>query len=183
MKKMLETIAKKVGAAVINVNGYEENGKEIMLDVDLADWSSNKVVLRKAKNQYGEYYRFVSCEEYKKEVDLAEVTYVVQPEEKAEEPAIEQPESMVVEKAEIQAEKKAAAKLRTKTERLCGARRKEIIRYAEENIVSLVDGTATLKEIEGPAKEDTAIRFVLILNDGSRVKEDIAVETIRESIA
>lgn len=159
MKKMLETIEKKVGAAVINVNGYEEGEKEIMLDVDLADWSSNKVVLRKARNQYGEYYRFVSCTPYIKEVKKEEV------------------------KAEVQAEKKASAKLRTKTERLCGARRKEIIRFAEENIGSLVDGTATLKEIEGPSKEDTAIRFVLILTDGSRVKEDIDVETIRASIA
>lgn len=80
--------------------------------------------------------------------------------------------------------KKTSGKLKTKTEQLCGARRKDIISFAEHNIVSLIDGSATLKEIEGPAKEDTAIRFVLILKaDGSRFKEDIDIAVIRESMA
>lgn len=80
-------------------------------------------------------------------------------------------------------EKKQTA-LRTKTERLCGARRRDIIGFAAHRIESLADGSATLKEIEGPANGDTAIRFVLILNaDGSRFKEDIAISEIRESMA
>ena len=81
-------------------------------------------------------------------------------------------------------EKKRSAVLRTKTERLCRARRKDIIDFAERKIASLADGSATFKEIEGPAKEDTTIRFVLILKaDGSRFKEDITVAEIRDSIA
>ena len=82
----------------------------------------------------------------------------------------------------VNAERKPAA-LRTKTERLCGARRRDIIGFAARRIESLADGSATLKEIEGPANEDTAIRFVLILNaDGSRFKEDIAIAEIRENM-
>lgn len=89
----------------------------------------------------------------------------------------------------IREEKKAPSEkktvvLRTKTERLCGARRRDIIAFASQRIKSLADGSATLKEIEGPANEDTAIRFVLLLNtDGSRFKEDIAITEIRDSMA
>ena len=87
------------------------------------------------------------------------------------------------EERKTQEEKKPAA-LRTKTERLCGARRRDIIGFATQRIESLADGTATLKEIEGPANNDTSIRFVLILNaDGSRFKEDIVISEIRESVA
>lgn len=87
------------------------------------------------------------------------------------------------EEKKMQEEKKPTA-LRTKTERLCGARRRDIIGFATQRIGSLADGTATLKEIEGPANGDTSIRFVLILNaDGSRFKEDIAITEIRESMA
>lgn len=78
------------------------------------------------------------------------------------------------------AEKKPGT-FRTKTERLCGARRRDILGFAAQRIASLADGTAALKEIEGPADNDTAIRFVLLLNaDGSRFKEDIPVSEIRE---
>ncbi len=86
------------------------------------------------------------------------------------------------EEKKASSEKKKAA-LRTKTERLCGATRRDIIRFAAQRIKSLADGSATLKEIEGPANNDTAIRFVLLLNaDGSRFKEDIAISEIRESM-
>ena len=161
-KKMVETIEKKVGVAVECVNGYEQNGKEILVDVDLADGSSNHVVLKEAQNQYGVYYRFVSITPYEKEIEVEE-------EIKAEE------------KVEIKAERQASAKLKTKTERLCGARRKDIIEYASRTIASLASGSATFKEIEGPANDDTTIRFVLISNiDGARFKEDIAISEIRE---
>lgn len=82
------------------------------------------------------------------------------------------------------AEKKVSAKLRTKTERLCGARRKDIISFAEKSIDKVVDGSARIKEIEGAALEDTVIRFVLLMNgNDSRFKEDIAISVIREAIA
>lgn len=90
----------------------------------------------------------------------------------------------VVSTSEYIREEKKTVVLRTKTERLCGARRRDIIAFASRRIKSLADGSATLKEIEGPANEDTAIRFVLLLNtDGSRFKEDIAITEIRDSMA
>ena len=82
------------------------------------------------------------------------------------------------------AEKKSSGKLRTKTEQLCGARRQEIISFAEKTISQVADGSARIKEIEGAALENTVIRFVLLMNgDDSRFKEDIAVSTIREAVA
>ncbi len=79
--------------------------------------------------------------------------------------------------------KEAGRKLRTKTEHLCCAERKDIINFAEKNIKSLMDGSATFREIEGPAKNDTVIRFVLIQKvDGIRVKEDIDIMDIKKGI-
>lgn len=157
-KKMVETIQKKLGVTVEEVYEISQNGKEFTVDAKVGSDDCRKVVLKEMKNQYGPYYKLVSESKYIRE------------EKKA--PAKKAP-----------ADKKPAA-LRTKTERLCGARRKDIIAYAEKMIECLADGSATLKEIEGPAKEDTAIRFVMILNaDGSRIKKDIDVSTIRESLA
>lgn len=93
-------------------------------------------------------------------------------------------ESKYIKEEKREQEEKKPAVLRTKTERLCGARRRDIIGFASQRIGSLADGTATLKEIEGPANNDTSIRFVLILKaDGSRFKDDILISEIRESIA
>ena len=159
-KKMVETIEKKLGVTVEEVVEVAQDGKDITADVKVGATEYRKVVLREMKNQYGAYYKIVSESQYELEEDTEEVE-----------------EAMVVE-----AEKKAAISLRTKTEKLCGARRKDIINYAQKTIGSLVDGTATLKEIEGPANKDTAIRFVLIMNsDGSRVKEDLTISQIREN--
>lgn len=154
MKKMVEAIEKKLGT-VVNVNGTEGTGKEITVDVDLADGTSRKVVLKEMKNQYGSYYRMMSESRYTK----------------------------ISEKTAEKAEKKAAKKLKTKTERVCGTCREEIIKYAEKKIESLANGTAEFKEIEGLAKEDTVVRLVLIAEDGSRFKEDIEVEEIRSQAA
>lgn len=152
-KKMIETIEKKLGVKVEKVYEVSQNGKEIIIDVSEGSGNCRKVVLKEMKNQYGPYYKIVSESKY------------------------------IREEKKVQEEKKSAA-LRTKTERLCGARRRDIIGFAAQRIGCLVDGTATLKEIEGPANDDTAIRFVLILNDdGSRFKEDIAISEIRESMA
>lgn len=152
-KKIIETIEKKLGVKVKEVYEVSQNGKEFTVDVNEGGSNCRKVVLKEMRNQYGPYYKIVS-----------ESAYIKQ-EKKAP------------------AEKKPAM-LRTKTERLCGARRKDIIEFATRKIESLADGSATLKEIEGPANEDTAIRFVLILNEnGSRFKEDIAISEIRENVA
>lgn len=152
-KKMVETIEKKLDVTVEKVLEVAQDGKSITVDVKLGNDDYRKVVLKEMKNQYGPYYKFISESKYIREVEKAPV-----------------------------AEKKPVT-LRTKTERLCGARRKDIISIAEKKIISLAEGTATLKEIEGPAKENTAIRFVMILNaDGSRFKEDIDISKIKESI-
>lgn len=157
-KKMVETIEKKLGVTVEEVKDVVIEGKDITVDVRVGATECRKVVLREMKNQYGAYYKIVSESQY----ELEEVKEEVE-------------EEIVVE-----AEKKAAISLKTKTEKLCGVRRKDIINYAQKTISSLVDGSATLKEIEGPANEDTAIRFVLIMNaDGSRFKEDLAISQIR----
>lgn len=104
----------------------------------------------------GTYYRFVSASEYE----------------------------MKVEDESKKAEKKSSGKLRTKTEQLCGARRQEIISFAEKTISLVADGSARIKEIEGAALDNTVIRFVLLMNgDDSRFKEDIAVGAIREAVA
>ena len=71
-----------------------------------------------------------------------------------------------------------------RSEQFCGARRNEIISFAEKNIGKVADGSARIKEIEGAALNDTVIRFVLLMNgDDSRFKEDIAISTIREAVA
>lgn len=155
-KKMVGTIEKKLGVKVEKVLGAAQEGKEVTVDVNVGGNNCRKVILKEMKNQYGIYYRLVS-----------ESGYILEAKEKA--PA---------------AGNGTSAKLRTKTERLCGARRKDIISFAEKTISSLADGTATLKEIEGPARGDTAIRFVLLLKaDGSRFKEDIEISTIKSNIA
>ena len=148
---MVETIEKKLGVTVEEVTGVATEGKDITVTARVGAREYRKVVLREMKNQYGAYYKIVSESQYELEEEKEEVD-----------------EEIVVE-----AEKKAAISLKTKTESLCGVRRKDIINYAQKTIGSLVDGSATLKEIEGPANEDTAIRFVLIMNaDGTRFKED-----------
>lgn len=152
-KKMVETIEKKLGVTVEEVYEVSQNGKEIIVDVNVGGNACQKVVLKEMRNQYGPYYKVVSTSEY------------------------------IREEKKAPSEKKQVA-LRTKTERLCGARRRDIIGFASQRIKSLADGSATLKEIEGPANNDTAIRFVLLLNaDGSRFKEDIAIAEIKENIA
>ena len=79
---------------------------------------------------------------------------------------------------------KKDTKLRTKTEQLCGANRKAILDLAEKTIRSVADGTARIKEIEGPHCNDTTIRFVLLRTaDGERFKEDISVSEIANNIA
>lgn len=153
-KKMVETIEKKLAVTVVEVLAVDQEDKVSTVDVCIGGDDCMKVVLKEMKNQYGTYYRVMS-----------ESRYTRQPAKKP-------------------AEKKASGKLKTKTEQLCGARRNDIIRYAEQNIASLADGTATFKEIEGAAKDNTVIRFVLLLNtDGTRFKEDIEVSKIRESLA
>lgn len=157
-KKMIETIEKKLGVKVEKVYEVTQSGKEIIVDVKVGDNAYRKVVLKEMRNQYGPYYKIISESKYARK--------------RAEAPVAEKPA------------KKSETKLRTKTEMLCGARRRDIIGFATQRIGSLADGTATLKEIEGPANGDTAIRFVLILNaDGSRFKEDIAISEIRENVA
>ncbi len=155
-KKMIETIEKKLEINVEKVLEVKQDGKEIIADVKVGETSCRKVVLKESKNQHGTYYRFVSASEYE----------------------------MKVEAEPKKAEKKSSGKLRTKTEQLCGARRQEIIRFAEKAISQVADGSAQIKEIEGAALENTVIRFVLLMNgDDCRFKEDIAVSTIREAIA
>lgn len=155
-KKVIETIEKKLEVTVEKVYEMMQEDKMVIADVKVGENDYRKVHLKEMRNQYGPYYKIVSADKYTRKR------------------AIEQKLM----------EKKPAGKLRTKTEQLCGAKRNEIIKYAEQNISSLANGTATFKEIEGAAKGNTVIRFVLILNeDGSRFKEDIEVEKIRESIA
>lgn len=140
-KKVIETIEKKLEVKVEKVLEVKQNGKEVIADVKVGESSCYKVVLKESKNQYGTYYRFVSASEYEIKVE---------PEPK-------------------KAEKKLSGKLRTKTEQLCGARRQEIISFAEKTISQVADGSARIKEIEGAALENTVIRFVLLMNgDDSR---------------
>lgn len=156
-KKMIETIEKKLEVKVEKVFKVAKNGKEVTADVKVGDNNYRKVVLKEAKNQYGTYYRLVSETKYTRK----RVTNALQTDKK-----------------------KASGKLRTKTEQLCGARRQEIISFAEKTISQVADGSARIKEIEGAALENTVIRFVLLMNgDDSRFKEDIAVSTIREAVA
>ena len=156
-KKVIETIEKKLEVKVEKVFEVTQNGKEVTADVKVGDNNYRKVVLKEAKNQYGIYYRLVSETKYTRK----RVTNTLQTDKK-----------------------KVSGKLRTKTEQLCGARRQEIIRFAEKAISQVADGSAQIKEIEGAALENTVIRFVLLMNeDDRRFKEDIAVNTIREAVA
>lgn len=102
-KKVIETIEKKLEVKVEKVLEVKQDGKEVIADVKVGETSCRKVVLKESKNQYGTYYRFVSASEYELKVEA--------------EPK--------------KAEKKSSGKLRTKTEQLCGARRQEIISFAE----------------------------------------------------
>lgn len=154
-KKVIETIEKKLDVKVKEVLAVKQEGKNVIADVKVGETSCRKVVLKESKNQYGTYYRFVSASEYE----------------------------MKVEAKPKKAEKKSSGKLRTKTEQLCGARRQDIISFAEKTIGKVADGSARIKEIEGAALGNTVIRFVLLMNgDGSRFKDDIAVSTIREQL-
>lgn len=154
-KKVIETIEKKLDVKVKEVLAVKQEGKNVIADVKVGETSCRKVVLKESKNQYGTYYRFVSASEYE----------------------------MKVEAKPKKAEKKSSGKLRTMTEQLCGARRQDIISFAEKTIGKVADGSARIKEIEGAALGNTVIRFVLLMNgDGSRFKEDIAVSTIREQL-
>ena len=155
-KKVIETIEKKLEVVVEKVYEMTQEDKLVVADVKVGENDYRKVTLKEMRNQYGPYYKVVSADKYTRK----RVT-----EQKP-------------------AEKKVSGKLKTKTEQLCGARRKDIVGYAEQNIESLANGTASFKEIEGAAKDNTVIRFVLILNaDGTRFKEDIEVSKIRESLA
>lgn len=153
-KKVINTIEKKLGVSVEKVCDVTHDGKEVIADVKVGDDHYLKVVLKEMRNQYGTYYRVISEEKYTEKITEVHNPGSIEP-----------------------------IKLKTKTEKLCGAKRKDIISFAEKTISSLADGTATLKEIEGPAKEDTTIRFVLLLNsDGSRFKQDIDVSIIKEGV-
>lgn len=152
-KKMVETIEKKLEVKVAKVLAVAQEDNEVVADVCIGGRKCMKVQMKEMKNQYGPYYKLVSSKSYEMAV-----------EENKETP-------------------KRTAKPRTKTERLCGANRKEIIALAEKTIGSVADGTARIKEIEGAAQNDTVIRFVLLLNsDDSRFKEDIEIRKIRESL-
>lgn len=155
-RKMIETIEKKLAVKVEKVLEVKQEGREVTADVKVGRTSCRKVLLKEARNQYGIYYRFISASEYEMEIEPA-------------------PEKT---------EKKLSGKLRTKTEQLCGARRKDIISFAEKTIGKVADGSARIKEIEGAALKDTVIRFVLLMNgDDSRFKEDIEISAIREAVA
>ncbi len=155
-KNAIKAIEKKLKVKVEKVLEVKQDGKKIIADVKVGETSCRKVVLKEARNQYGTYYRFVSASEYE----------------------------MKVEAEPKKAEKKSSGKLRTKTEQLCGARRQEIISFAEKTISKVADGSARIKEIEGAALENTVIRFVLLMNeDDSRFKEDIAISTIKKAVA
>ncbi len=154
-KKVIETIEKKLEVKVEKVFEVTQSGKEVTADIMAGKDDYRKVVLKEAKNQYGTYYRIVSERKYtRKRVTVAP-----------------------------KMEKKPSGKLRTKTEQLCGARRQEIISFAEKTISQVADGSARIKEIEGAVLENTVIRFVLLMNsDDSRFKEDIAVNIIRDAV-
>lgn len=155
-KKVIETIEKKLEVTVEKVYEIKQEGKMVMADVKVGENNYRKIQLKEMRNQYGPYYKIMSVDKYTRKRAVEQKT----------------------------TEKKPDGKLKTKTERLCSARRKDIIRFAEQNIESLSNGTATFKEIEGAAKEDTVIRFVLILNaDGTRFKEDIEISKIRDGLA
>lgn len=157
-KKVIETIEKKLEVKVEKVLEVKQDGKEIIVDVSEGGGNCRKVVLKEMRNQHGSYYKIVSESRYARK--------------RAEAPAADKPA------------KKSEAKLRTKTEQLCGAKRQEIIGFAEKTISQVADGSARIKEIEGAALENTVIRFVLLMNgDDSRFKEDIAVSTIRGAVA
>ena len=95
---------------------------------------------------------------------------------------VEKKEPMpVAEKPEV-VKKQTERKPRTKTEMLCGAVRKEILGVAERLIESVAKGEASIKEIEGATKDNSVIRFVLTLGDGTRVKEDLEVNSIRAAV-
>lgn len=151
-KKVVETIEKKLAVTVEKVIGIEQKGKEVVADVKVGTGTYKKVVLKEMANQYGPYYKIVSESDY------------------------------TMEEKKPETEKMISGKLRTKTEMLCGVRRRNIINVAMETIKALSDGTATLKEIEGPANGDTAIRFVLVGINGERFKEDIEVIRIKELV-
>ena len=155
-KNAIKAIEKKLKVKVEKVLEVKQDGKKIIADVKVGETSCRKVVLKEARNQYGTYYRFVSASDYE----------------------------MNVEAEPKKAEKKSSGKLRTKTEQLCGARRQEIISFAEKTISKVANGSARIKEIEGAALENTVIRFVLLMNeDDSRFKEDIAISTIKKAVA
>lgn len=153
-KKMVETIKKKLDLKVERVLAVSREDKEVVVNICISGRNCMKVQMKEMRNQYGPYYKLVSSESY---------------------------EAAVTEKKEAS---KRTAKPRTKTERLCGATRREIIALAEQTISRVADGTARIKEIEGAAQNDTVIRFVLLMNDDdSRFKEDIEISKIRESLA
>ena len=153
-KKMIGTIEKKLDVKVEKVLGVTQEGKEIQVDVSTGSGNCMKVCLKEMKNQYGPYYKITFSESYEMPVE------------------------------EKKPASKKSAKLRTKTEQLCGANRKAILDLAEKTIRSVADGTARIKEIEGPHCNDTTIRFVLLRTaDGERFKEDISVSEIANNIA
>lgn len=159
-KKVIETIEKKLGVVVEEQYEMTQEGKVVFADVKVGEKDYRKILLKEMKNQYGPYYKIVSEEKYDRRLVPM--------------PGIEKLEER---------KKEVSRKPRTKTEKLCGGTRKEIISFAETEIECVANGTASIKEIEGAAKDDTVIRFVLLLNtDGSRFKEDIEIKKIREAL-
>lgn len=183
-KKMIETIEKKLEVTVEKVLEVKQEEKDIIVDVKVGKDNYRKVVLREMKNQYGSYYKIVSDSQYIRETtEEVDMNNGVDMEDIYDDETIIKMQWGKVEDEKPVVEKKKATSLKTKTERLCGARRNDIIEYAKKTIGRLLDGSATFKEIEGAAKEDTVIRFVLTLNsDGSRVKEDLEISNIRAGV-
>ena len=94
----------------------------------------------------------------------------------------EKKETVIVEKEIVKTAPEKTRKFRTKTEKLCGLVRSDILNTAKTIIKSVSDNDAIIKEIEGPSKKDTVIRFVLIRTvDGSLFKEDIVINEIKEA--
>lgn len=153
--KMVETVNAKLGVKVVDVILVEEEGKDISLNLEVEGGKGMLVQLKSMKNQYGEYFKVVSSEEYEIEVPVKE-------EEKKEE--------------------KKTKKFRTKTEQMCMAARTDIIAFASKAIESIVNGLANIKEIEGLALDGSAVRFVVVNNDGTLSKADLTVESIRQAV-
>lgn len=64
MKKIIDTIEKKLNVEVIHVFEIKQDGKEIIANLKLSENEGLKVLLKEMKNQYGTCYKVISASNY-----------------------------------------------------------------------------------------------------------------------